>query len=165
MVWYSIFLGGLRLRERMGLLAEIASDFFARGVTEKGHGGDVSFSVVTVDNVAVVLQNRALDAPKLGVEVEATALEDIQLVFSIGIHYVPENRGAAPCRKLFFDFLMRLETPSPISKKTPPRFPGQRRGVVFSPHSPIFNHLKLPLSLLYVYPYIYPPPTRIYKKQ
>ena len=107
---------GLRLlRIRWGLLAEIASDFFARSVTEKGHGGNVSFSVVTVDNVAVVLQNRALDAPKLGVEVEATALEDIQLVFSSVIHY--SLRMTAPWRITSFFLFFYAESFVPTERK------------------------------------------------
>jgi len=100
----------------MGLLAEIASDFFARGVTEKGHSGDVSFSVVTVDNVAVVLQNRALDAPKLGVEVETTALEDIQLVFSSGIHYSPRIGARHRAASLFSFFSAESFVPTERKK-------------------------------------------------
>lgn len=147
----------------MGLLAEVGKHFLARGEAESGGGGNARLGVVTVGNGAVRANlGDALHAREAGVKVKVALLD---LGFGGGvIHYVLENRGAAPCRKLFFDFLMRLETPSPISKKRPRDFPGTRRGVVFSPHSPIFNHLKLPLSLLYVYPYIYSP-TPIYKKQ
>ena len=71
--------------------------------------------MVTVDNVAVVLQNRALDAPKLGMEVEATALEDIQLVFSSVIHY--SLRMTAPWRITSFFLFFYAESFVPTERK------------------------------------------------
>lgn len=55
----------------------------------------------------------------------------------------------------FFSFFSIFYSPSPFFEKSEPYFPGARRGVVFSPHYPYFNHLyfnysfiTLPLLLL-----------------
>ena len=58
--------------------------------------------MVTVGNGAVLADFRdALHARERRVEVEVSLLD---LRERSGIHYVPENRGAAPCRKLFLVF-------------------------------------------------------------
>ena len=160
------FLGGLRLRERVGLLAEVGHHFLARGEAESGGRGNARLGVVTVGNGAVRENlGDALHAREAGVKVKV-ALLDLRFG-GRGVHYVPENRGRLAQHKLFFDFFMRLETPSPISKKTPPRFPGQRRGVVFSPLYPIFTPsyiLSLSFSMSFSYLFLYTPPSPIYKK-
>ena len=103
MVWYSIFLGGFRLRERVGLLAEVGHHFLARGEAESGGRGNARLGVVTVGNGAVRENlGDALHAREAGVKVKVALLD---LGFGSGvIHYVPENRGAAPYSKLFLVF-------------------------------------------------------------
>lgn len=89
MVLNSICLRELRLRCReWGLLAEIASDFFASSATERGDTGNVRFPVMAMHNVAVVLKDHTLNSPELGVKVKVTLGQLVELGFVGGvIHY------------------------------------------------------------------------------
>lgn len=158
MVLNSICLRELRLRCReWGLLAEVASNFFAGSVTEKGDGGNVRFPVMAMHNVAVVLQNRALDATKLGVKVKATALEDIQLVFSSGIHYSLRIGEDGRSTSFFLIFLCDWKHPPPFPKNAPEVSQGTGGGwflVRIPPFLPL--PLSFPYLSLYLSYYLYP---------
>ena len=93
------------MRERAGLLAEIGLDFLAGGETESLGTRDVAFGVVTMQDIAAGAHaDDALDTREGVVEVEMAGLDLGEGVRVRVIHFVLENRGAAPCRKLFLVF-------------------------------------------------------------
>ena len=96
---------GEGLPPKGGLLAEVSLDFLASGETESVGAGNVALGVVAVENVAALAHaDDALDAPEGVVEVEVAGLDLGEGVRVRVVHFVLENRGAAPCRKLFLVF-------------------------------------------------------------
>ena len=109
------FFGWVKVKGKGNLLAEVGKHFLARGEAEGRGGGNARLGVVTVGNGTVRANlGDALHAREAGVKVKVALLD---LGFGGGvIHYVPENRRAAPCRKLFFVFFAESFVPTERKK-------------------------------------------------
>ena len=98
------------MRGKGGLPAEVSLDFFRRGEAELTRGGNPVLGVVAMLDRRARDARDALDAREAGAEVEVALLD---LGFSSGVHYVPENRRDVAAHKLFFVFFRTIFVPTP----------------------------------------------------